>query len=332
MTKIVVVSNSFSFGCDCSSVELFVLFFFWSTNDVHAHSLLSNKLIDRTHEAVSVRKTFDNWRRALLPENAFVTHSSLRLIDLLERESLYGVCIRKKATYTNILLIRNTSELVCPAFNFLIHPVRPSMLSPVGVQFQEHESMWNYGRAIFKLTSNLCPAGVWTWSVVLPWPKKRTILEIRGEKNAVPRVISCSIRRDQRRAKVADVRGSDLPCADRAWSSMISHVEQRSSRRESRWWFFFLARVVQMMRTVDLRSGSTSGSAIQLQLWHFLRVRRSYKLQELDTGEACWRPIKDLETCVSFSLPANLFHEKRSMVFAMQSTNYRIVWRRFEPV
>ena len=51
---------------------------------------------------------------------------------------------------------------------------------------------------------------------VLPWPKKRTILEIRGEKNAVPRVISCSIRRDQRRAKVADSRGSDLPCADRA--------------------------------------------------------------------------------------------------------------------
>ena len=80
--------------------------------------------------------------------------------------------------------------------------------------------------------------------LILPWPKKRTILEIRGEKNAVPRVISWSIRRDQRRAKVADSRGSDLPCADRAWSSMISHVEQRSSRRESRWWFFFLARVV----------------------------------------------------------------------------------------
>ena len=46
--------------------------------------------------------------------------------------------------------------------------------------------------------------------------KKRTILEIRSEKNAVPRVISCSITRDQRRAKVADSRGSDLPCADRA--------------------------------------------------------------------------------------------------------------------
>ena len=79
---------------------------------------------------------------------------------------------------------------------------------------------------------------------VLPGTKKRTILEIRGEKNAVPCVISCSIRRDQRRAKVADRRGSDLPSADRAWPSMIAHVEQRSSRRESRWWFFFLSRVV----------------------------------------------------------------------------------------
>ena len=53
-----------------------------------------------------------------------------------------------------------------------------------------------------------------------PGQKKRTILEIRGEKNAVPRVISCSIRRDQRRAKLADSRGSDLPALiapDRAW-------------------------------------------------------------------------------------------------------------------
>ena len=53
------------------------------------------------------------------------------------------------------------------------------------------------------------------------------------------RCSTCDIMLDQRRAKVADSRGSDLPCADRAWSSMITHVEQRSSRRESRWWFFF---------------------------------------------------------------------------------------------
>ena len=48
--------------------------------------------------------------------------------------------------------------------------------------------------------------------------KKRTIFEICGEKNAVPRVISCSITREQRRAKVADSRGSDLAlrCHDRA--------------------------------------------------------------------------------------------------------------------
>ena len=78
-----------------------------------------------------------------------------------------------------------------------------------------------------------------------PGQKKRTIIEIRGEKNAVPRVISCSIRRDQPRASPSRDCPRLLPCADRAWSNMISHVEQRSSRRESRWWFFFfLSRVV----------------------------------------------------------------------------------------
>ena len=110
-------------------------------------------------------------------------------------------------------------------------------------------SQWHAGLDRYKSTRTL---------LLLPWPKKRTILEIRGEKNAVPRVISCSIRRDQRRAKVADSRGSDLPCADRAWSSMISHVEQRSSRRESRWWFFFLARVV-VPRRFECTTSSSVG-------------------------------------------------------------------------
>ena len=44
---------------------------------------------------------------------------------------------------------------------------------------------------------------------------------------------------DQRRASPTRDCPRLLPCADRAWSSMISHVEQRSSRRESRGWFFF---------------------------------------------------------------------------------------------
>ena len=81
-------------------------------------------------------------------------------------------------------------------------------------------------------------------TIYYPGQKKRTIIEIRGEKNAVPRVISCSIRRDQRRASPIRDCPRLLPCADRSWSSMISHVEQRSSRRESQGWFFFLARVV----------------------------------------------------------------------------------------
>ena len=51
---------------------------------------------------------------------------------------------------------------------------------------------------------------------LLPWTKKRNIIEIRCEKNAVPRVISCSISAGQNLPKVADSHGSDLPCADRA--------------------------------------------------------------------------------------------------------------------
>ena len=39
--------------------------------------------------------------------------------------------------------------------------------------------------------------------------KKRTILEIRGEKNAVPCVISCSFTSDQRRAR-SDLRLSTI--------------------------------------------------------------------------------------------------------------------------
>ena len=74
---------------------------------------------------------------------------------------------------------------------------------------------------------------------VIPWTtKKNHHRDSRREE----RCSTCDIMLDQARlarAKVADSRGSDLPCANRAWSSMISHVKQRSSRRESRWWFFF---------------------------------------------------------------------------------------------
>ena len=52
---------------------------------------------------------------------------------------------------------------------------------------------------------------------------------------------SQAISAGQKSRTVAD---RTLPCADRLWSSMISHVEQRSSRRESQGWFFFLSRVV----------------------------------------------------------------------------------------
>ena len=80
---------------------------------------------------------------------------------------------------------------------------------------------------------------------ILPWTKKkRTILEIRGEKSAVPHVISCSITSDQARAR-SDPRLSATFAL--RWSRVIEHDITRGtaffSPRISRW-FFFLARVV----------------------------------------------------------------------------------------
>ena len=88
-------------------------------------------------------------------------------------------------------------------------------------------------------------------SIILPWTKKRTILEIRGEKNAVPRVISCSITCDKRRAKVADSRGSDL--AQRR-SLVIEHDITRGTA-------FFSPRISRMVlffvQGSTLESGTT---------------------------------------------------------------------------
>ena len=128
------------------------------------------------------------------------------------------------------------------------------------------------------------PASIY---IVLPWPKKRTIIEIRGEKNAVPRVISCLIRRDQRRASSIRDCPRLLPCADRAWSSMISHVEQCYSRRESRGWFFFLSRIVLVSRSINMLSvtdfvpkGIISGVRVQAGLHlDMLEADRSPNMQ-----------------------------------------------------
>ena len=72
---------------------------------------------------------------------------------------------------------------------------------------------------------------------VLPWPKKRTILEIRGKKNAVP---SCDIMLDDARSAQGKSRGQSrmaLPCVHRASSSMIS--QDRTA--------FFLPRISRMV-------------------------------------------------------------------------------------
>ena len=96
--------------------------------------------------------------------------------------------------------------------------------------------------------------------LVLPWPKKRTIFEIRGEKNAVPRVISCSITRDQRRAKVADSRGSDLALA---WSLVIEHDITRGTA-------FFSPRISRMVPFFVQGSSSLHRSALNCgRVTHF---------------------------------------------------------------
>ena len=102
------------------------------------------------------------------------------------------------------------------------------------------------------------------------------------------RCSTCDIMLDQarsRRAKVADSRGSDLPCADRAWSSMISHVEQCSSRHESRWWFFFffLSRVVLHKKQARITNLET-----------YFSYERRWKLTDL--GQVYWHQIANLHS------------------------------------
>ena len=81
---------------------------------------------------------------------------------------------------------------------------------------------------------------------LLPWTKKKNHHQDSRRKE---RCSTCDIMLDQARSAQGKSDPRDcprlLPCADRAWWSMISHVEQCSSRRESRGWFFFcLSRVV----------------------------------------------------------------------------------------
>ena len=90
-------------------------------------------------------------------------------------------------------------------------------------------------------------------SQLLTWTKKkkRTILEICGEKNAVR---SCDIMLDDARSTQSKVIRSCprlLPCADRASSSIISHDGTAFfSPRISEMVLFFLSRVVDLCNCV----------------------------------------------------------------------------------
>ena len=92
-------------------------------------------------------------------------------------------------------------------------------------------------------------------SHALPWTKKRTIPEIRGQKNAVP---SCDIMLDDARSAQGKSRRQsrmtlpELIVRHRAW---YHKIEQRSSCRKSRGWFsFFLSRVVHVDQLVHVKS------------------------------------------------------------------------------
>ena len=100
-----------------------------------------------------------------------------------------------------------------------------------------------------------------------PGQKKRTILEIRGEKNAVPRVISCSITSDQRRAR------SDLRlCATFALrlSCLIEHDITRGTAvllaANLDDGSFFLSRVVHSYVWYLLISSSCSSIVVHMML------------------------------------------------------------------
>ena len=76
--------------------------------------------------------------------------------------------------------------------------------------------------------------------IILPWTKTKNHPRDSRWEERCSILWSYSITSDQRRAR-STIRDCPrlLPCTDRAWSRMTSHVEQRSSRRESQGWFFF---------------------------------------------------------------------------------------------
>ena len=104
-----------------------------------------------------------------------------------------------------------------------------------------------------------------------PPPGARTTLDKKKnhtrDSRREERCSTCDIMLDQARSAQGKSRGSDLPCADRAWSSMISHVEQRSSRRESRWLMvLFFVEGSTCMHMLHARSPFPTRLCFSLQL------------------------------------------------------------------
>ena len=87
----------------------------------------------------------------------------------------------------------------------------------------------------------------------------------------------------------ADSRGSDLPCADRAWSSMISHVEQV---------LFFLSRVVHVkVKPVGGTDSDDWWQWVTRALPYWRQVKQSWANKKEKKRTCRWKILSKPATC-----------------------------------
>ena len=132
----------------------------------------------------------------------------------------------------------------------------PNHKPPNGQERSLYPVGWLSNLGIFWCAVQVTSLGV----QVLPWTKNRTIPEIRGEKNAVPHAISCSITRDQRMAKVADDLAPTLIACDQAWYHKIEQCSLHEFRDGSFFFFFFFVQGSTINRHIDIEQIFFNGS------------------------------------------------------------------------
>ena len=127
--------------------------------------------------------------------------------------------------------VSHTTNCLC---EFLVNGEHLAFYQCVSILYLAHQP-----RLVFE-NWHWCPSS----TMVLPWTKKK---KKKNHPRDSRREEHCSIswyHAWSRAMSAGQGHPRLLPCADRAWSSTITHVEQRSSCCESPGWFFFLSRVV----------------------------------------------------------------------------------------